>query len=43
MGRDVKTEEETRIRERRGRDDVLPGDVDAREADRRQAADDDQE
>jgi hypothetical protein len=35
-------DEEDRIRERGGRDDVLPGDVDGGEAGRRQKADDEE-
>jgi hypothetical protein len=40
--RHVEAEEEDRVRERAGRDDVLAGDVDAREAEPRQDADGDE-
>jgi len=43
MRREVEREEEARGRQRRRRDDVLPGDVDAGEPKSRQRADDDQE
>ena len=42
VGCDVETEEEDRIGERGRRDHVLPGDVDAREADRGQDGDDEE-
>jgi hypothetical protein len=39
---EIQREEEARVRQRLGRDDVLPGDVDAREADRCEKTDRDQ-
>jgi hypothetical protein len=43
MRGEVEQEEEACVRKRRGRDDVLSRDVDTREPDRREDADDDQE